>query len=626
MNTTPLQRNNLGETFSPYLKQHRSNPVWWQPWSREVLHYAREAGKPLFVSVGYATCHWCHVMAREAFSNPAVAERLNRDFVSIKIDREERPDIDHFLMQFLMATRGQGGWPLNAFLTPDLRPFFAMTYAPVENRAGVPGFAMILDRVMEFFAEKADHVSPFNLWVGASDDPPAPSGIARDALHRAHNLVRREDRENGGFGVTQKFPPHASMLYLLYAHAIYEDETVEATIRRTLDAMGRRGLHDHVQGGFFRYCVDQQWTIPHFEKMLYDQAMSLWVYSLASKVLDDEWYREIALGIVRALRESFTDQEGLFISAHDADTNHHEGHTYLWSDHDLEDLTDADRERLEVLFEIQEGGNFEGFHHLVRRGNGRLAEADRSLLDRLLKRRRERLQPETDTKIVTAWNALAASALVYAGRFLARQDLIDDALRLYRNLERRNRMPDGRWIRSSLAGNHNTVECLEDYGAVLYLVTLLAEHELDEEGFNCWEIEMNRIEERIRSFRTDQGWRYTIADDFEPVPADDFDSPTPSAVSLAEGALLRSALLRGDSSSVEYAARGMGPDLHRDFHNITVLVGAGEFYLLETADPRSWETLPPNTIQRVSSRDTWCYRGSCRPGFPERWNPPPETL
>lgn len=626
MNPNPLQRNNLGDASSPYLKQHRSNPVWWQPWSREVLDYARETGKPLFVSVGYATCHWCHVMAREAFSNPAVAERINRDFVAVKIDREERPDIDHFLMQFLMATRGQGGWPLNVFLTPDLRPFFALTYAPVENRGGIPGFAMILDRVMEFYAEKAHQVSRFNLWVDGSDETQAPTKIAREALHRAHNLVRREDREAGGFGVNQKFPPHTSLLYLLYVQAIYGDETVEATLRRTLDAMARRGLHDHLQGGFFRYCVDRQWTIPHFEKMLYDQAMSLWVYSLAWKVLGNEWYRDVAHGVVKALRESFADREGLFISAHDADTDHHEGRTYLWSEQDLRNLPQPDRERLSDLFEIRPGGNFEGFHHLIRRENGSLPEEDRSFLERLLRQRRGRVQPEADTKIITVWNALAASALVYAGRFLPDPDLVEEARRLYGNLERSNRLPDGRWIRSSLAGNRNSVECLEDYGAVLYLVTLLAEHESELEGFKRWEQEMVILEERVRLFHSDRGWVYTIAEDFEQVPADDFDSPIPSAVSLAEAALLRSALLRGDDSSTNPAPNGMGSDLQSDFRNATVLVDAGEFYLLESPGLYPWTTLPPNVLQRVNTRETWCFRGSCRPGSPEEWNPSPPTL
>ncbi|TVR68458.1 MAG: thioredoxin domain-containing protein [Spirochaetaceae bacterium] len=639
VNTPDFSRNNLDRTASPYLRQHEDNPVWWQPWTREVLEYAKERDKPLFVSVGYATCHWCHVMASEAFSDPGVADKLNRDFVSIKVDREERPDLDHYLMQFLLATRGSGGWPLNAFLTPEGKPFLALTYVPVKPRQGMPGFPEILERVTEFYRSEAHRVSDFALPFGyggsgkrstpAVGSPIAPDEIAPAAVHRAHNLVRREDRIHGGFGTGAgagagadpgpKFPPHSALLYLLHVLELYRDDVVEETVRRTLDAIARRGLHDHLQGGFFRYCVDVAWTIPHFEKMLYDQAMLLWVYSLAWKVLGRPWYREVAAGIVRALDETFADPDGLLISAHDADTDHQEGLTYLWSDGEIASLGADEREHLLSLFEIVEGGNLEGRHHLVRRDDGPLESADLELLERMLERRRARPQPGRDDKIVTAWNALAAIALVHAGRYLDEPTLVERARAIYRALETRNRLEDGRWIRSSREGRRNTVECLEDYAALLYLTTMLAEHAPSEEKFEDWVPVMMELEARIDAFRHEGGWLYSLAEDIPPVPADTFDSPTPSPKALAEAALIRSALLRGAPPPPPVP---LGPDYQEDFHNLAVLMQEGEFYLLEGAELLPWRELPANGMQRMSPRETWCFRGICRPGRPEEWNPP----
>ena len=632
MKKSTFTRNNLDMTPSPYLQQHKENPVWWQPWSREVLDFAAAEGKPLFVSVGYATCHWCHVMAAEAFSDSGVADQLNRYFVSIKVDREERPDIDHFLMQFLMASRGQGGWPLNVFLTPDVRPFFALTYLPVEPRGGMPGFPGILDRVLEFYRNDADRVSTFDLWTptgftadssASTDTPSSRQPIARDALHRAHNLVRRADRQNGGFGTGPKFPPHSTLLYLLHVQELYGDELVESVLRQTLNVMARRGLQDHLQGGFFRYCVDSSWTIPHFEKMLYDQAMALWVYSLAWKVLKDPWYYQIAEDIIRALEDSFVSETGLFISAHDADTKHEEGKTYLWSDADLKTIPSREQERIAALFVLEGGGNFEGYHHFARRDDGPLSAEDRAILHRLLAMRRNRPQPETDGKIVTAWNALTASAMVYASRYLERPELLEQARSAYTALMEANRRPDGHWVRSSLEHNRNGIVTLEDYGALLYLVTLLAEHCRDENAFTTIVSEMEFLENHIAEFKTSKGWQYALTDDLDPVPADTFDSPTPSPTALAHAALIRSSMLRGapPPSPIQ-----MGPDFYQDFNNLAILIQEGEFYLVETPAPIPWQELPSNALQRISRRETWCFRGACRPGLPGQWNPDPEQL
>ncbi|MDA3951797.1 MAG: DUF255 domain-containing protein, partial [Spirochaeta sp.] len=584
-------RNNLDQARSPYLLQHRDNPVWWQEWNAETLAYAERAGKPLFVSVGYATCHWCHVMAAEAFSDGDVAQYLNEAFVSIKVDREERPDIDHYLMQFLLATRGNGGWPLNAFLAAPRRPVLALTYVPVDSRGGSPGFVEICERVAAFIEEKRGQLQDVTFGTGARDSGDTPETAASNAghgsaplsaplpaaIHRAENLLRRADRQHGGFGTGAKFPPHATLLYLMTAADLIEHdaaggsaasdrramrEKIDETVRHTLDVIGQRGLHDHLQGGFFRYCVDPAWQIPHFEKMLYDQAMLLWVYAAAWHRYRDRWYREIVEGIVRALRESF-DRNGVFVSAHDADTDHHEGATYLWSDKDLDAALSAEKRGVvSELFELQPGGNFEGSHHLIRRDRGELSADAAGAVAALLSHRRTRSQPEVDRKIVTAWNALAGIGLIVAGRSLGQPEYIAMARRLHDRLLADNAEisanQDGavtvRLARSSLDGHRSNGEFLEDYAATLLFETYLCEHptaeQTEHDGANRHALR-TALETEVLRFRDNLDgaeepiWNLARADDFAAVPADEFDAPSPSPIALAELALLRNAQIAG---------------------------------------------------------------------------------
>ncbi len=386
MNDYYFNRNNLDTAASPYLRQHQDNPVWWQQWSAEGLEYAARAGKPVLVSVGYSTCHWCHVMAAEAFSDQACAAALNAGFVCIKVDREERPDIDQLMMGFLVGTTGQGGWPLNVFMSADLKPFYALTYAGAQPRFGRPGFPEILKQVLAFYRGNKDRLTPFVMPEYSGEDSAAGlgghglGGAIRDGIDRSGNEAAVVvDFSRIDQGITRvlgnqgsdgpdgpRFPPHASLLY-----ALYRDDASPALAQaavRTLDLMQERGLHDHVGGGFFRYCIDKKWTIPHFEKMLYDQAMSLWNYSVAARRFGRDDYRRTATGIIRSLEDSFLD-EGLFNAALDADTNHEEGATYLWTPDEVRAALSAGQaEAMVAAFAITEGGNFEGRNHLVRRG------------------------------------------------------------------------------------------------------------------------------------------------------------------------------------------------------------------------------------------------------------------
>lgn len=609
-----VERNVLDQAASPYLRQHRDNPVWWQEWSPETLAAAQESGKPLFVSVGYATCHWCHVMAAEAFSDDQVAAALNAEFICIKVDREERPDIDHFLMQFLLATRGHGGWPLNVFLTPEVKPMLALTYMPVVERNGMPGFVDILERVLEFYGKRRHDLPTFDLWQGSADAVNGPTagetpnpGETQGFTHRLDNLVRRGDHEWGGFGLDAKFPPHSSLLYLLFGVAAYRHEGAERFLRHTLDVIARRGLHDHLQGGFFRYCVDRTWTIPHFEKMLYDQAMLLWVFAQAARLFDNRQYRQVARRVVTALEETFRLSSGAYASGHDADTDHEEGATYLWS---TEELTTAVGEQTALPFELQPGGNFEGSHHLILTADQPLSSDDDTVRTTLLDHRRRRPQPERDDKVITSWNALAGIGLIEAWRATGDKTLLDRARSLYAALQETNQRADERWIRSSLGATQNDREFLEDYAAILLLETYLLEDAETATDRETLRIAMERDANALQQFHTDRGWAVSRVSDIEPVPADDFDSPTPSPTGLTEMALQRRAILAGDV----IPAPPLRPEMQSDFSNLAVAVATGEWYFIEHSGPPQWRELPLHTIFVRAEPASWCFRGICYPG------------
>ena len=409
-------RNNLDMASSPYLRQHADNPVHWQEWSEKALVHARTAGRLVLVSIGYATCHWCHVMAAEAFSDRDTADFINQHYVAVKVDREQRPDIDGLFMDFVTRTTGSGGWPLNVVLSPEGNPFFGGTYFPRRSQSGLPSFLEVLRRVKSWHDENGDRVVAYTL---AHDDSPGTT-VRDDAI--ALGLMGGFDEKDGGFGRGMKFPPHATLLLLLHFGQATGSEAARDMVRITLDAMMNRGLHDHLQGGFFRYCVDRRWQIPHFEKMLYDQAMHLWVYSLAVGVFGCDRYRRVVHKIIRCLKETFATGDGLFVTAHDADTDHLEGATYLWTPGEIRAvLGETAFKRFSATYTLSEEGNFEGRNHLIKRP-GRRTGASPHRVDagieesenRLLEVRRKRSQPFVDGKIISGWNALAGIGLVMA--------------------------------------------------------------------------------------------------------------------------------------------------------------------------------------------------------------------
>jgi len=549
-------------------------------------------------------------MAAEAFSDPETAGYLNEHFVSIKIDREQRPDIDQYMMNFIQAQTGSGGWPLNVFLTPDLKPVHALTYAPLNTSGNRYSFLYIAQAVIEFMEQRGKNIMPFS--PSEEEAPVADGGLL------IRNLGEFFDSENGGFGVGQKFPPHSTLLFMLHYLAVKgEGETAEITsgkgmgadfhveaakvremVTATLDAMMMRGLNDHLQGGIFRYCVDREWTIPHFEKMLYDQAMGLWTYSLAYRVTGSGHYRTMAEKIVKSLSETFL-HDGLYVSAFNADTDHEEGATYLWNEDELAALLTAEEfTRFREVYEISSGGNFEGLNHLIRKNNNRIDDIEEKLLAGRLKRS----QPSRDDKILSGLNALTAVALIQAGRHLGRPELEAGAVTLVW------RLLETFWDGSSLAHSYfdgvlQQQSFLSDAAAMLLAVTMLYETD------GSWNDTMTSMAEYVRSFREGDRWVESDAEDFMKIYASWFDHPSPSAVSLAEMALTRVALLTGGDVT---PAVWRWPH-QSDFYNINVLLAEDLFHLYTTREPVPWSAIPANSLQRRGEPESVCHNKTCTP-------------
>jgi hypothetical protein len=582
-----LKQNNLDKSISPYLQQHKDNPIWWQEWSAEIIKNAVHENKAIFVSIGYATCHWCHVMAAEAFSDKETADYLNQNFICIKVDRELRPDIDQFLMNYIIAQSGSGGWPLNVFLTPDIHPFFALTYAPKSDDS-MGSFLTIIQKVNDYYKKNSGNIKTF---IPDEESPPVA-----EEYYLIISLIRFADPLYGGFGQTQKFPPHTSLLFLLYSLSIDDKIEVRKVCSNTLDAMCLRGLNDHLQGGIFRYCVDREWTIPHFEKMLYDQAMALWCYSLAFKTLGKSEYKTMAENILRCLDESFEDN-GLYISGHDADTEHSEGATYLWDYDKLKNaLSPEEFHQLSEVYNIDKAGNFEGKIHLIKKIEISIV----SIESKLLSIRKLKAQPDKDEKILCGINALTAIAMIQAARFLEKPELEFKAANLIKRLM--ELFWNGKTLgHSYYKGETQNQSFLFDTAAVLTAITFLYEND------KTWENQMASMITYTETFRQDETWLESRSVDFQPVNASWFDHPIPSSVSLAEMGLTRAALLNGN----EIQKKPYREPFRADFYNISTMLSNGLFHIITSKNQIPWGFLKPNSIQVRGETESDCFNGTC---------------
>jgi hypothetical protein len=564
--------NRLASETSPYLLQHASNPVDWYPWGEEALARAREEDKPILLSIGYAACHWCHVMEHESFEDDVTAALMNERFVSIKVDREERPDLDGIYMDAVVAMTGHGGWPLTVFLTPAGEPFLGGTYYPPEPRHGLPSFQQVLIAVSDLYRERrADVTRRTQVLVEALEQaaspPPSSEPLTESLLFAAvRRLGELFDPENGGFGRAPKFPP-ASVLELL----LRRRETDMSS--KTLDAMAAGGMYDLVGGGFHRYSVDERWLVPHFEKMLYDNALLVPAYLHGWLVTGNERYRRIAEQTLEYMLRELRLPEGGFASSQDADTDGVEGLTYTWA---------PGEGAPEELFEPFEDGRF------ILRG-----ELDEETRRRLLEIRAQRPQPGLDDKAIASWNGLALAALAEGGRRLDRPDLVEDGHALAGSLL--GALSDGeRLHRSRRDGRSSGTGYLDDYANVahgLYELHVAT-------GELRWLEESRRLALlAVELFADDERGGFFLAPaDGEQLVArkkDLFDHPVPSGNSMLAYVLLRLARIYGDDELERRAVgvlRLLGESLGRGPTEFAWSLNALDLYL---ATPREIAILGP---------------------------------
>jgi len=429
--------NRLARETSPYLLQHANNPVDWYPWGDEALGRAKAEDKPILLSIGYSACHWCHVMAHESFENTEVADFMNKDFINIKVDREERPDLDSIYMQAVQAITGSGGWPLTVFLTPDGKPFFGGTYFPPEDRSGMPGFTRVLKTVADAYKnrrgeiEKAAKQIVAVLTSGTRQNSPREP-LVLDILEQAYLTFQRDfDKENGGFGLAPKFPQPMALEFLLRYFHRTQDKTALEMVDFTLEKMARGGIYDQIGGGFHRYATDSSWLVPHFEKMLYDNALLSRIYLHAYIVTGGQLFRSVVEETLDYVLREMTAPEGGFFSSQDADSEGMEGKYYLWLPQEITEVLGKQHGRIVAdYFGVTTDGNFDGQNilHVVRAPEPEASTIIDQAKVSLLKRREQRVRPGRDEKILTSWNGLMLATLAEAACALDRHDYLAAAI------------------------------------------------------------------------------------------------------------------------------------------------------------------------------------------------------
>jgi uncharacterized protein len=558
--------NRLAAESSPYLRQHADNPVDWYPWGDEAFAEARRRDVPILLSVGYSACHWCHVMAHESFEDEATAALMNRWYVNVKVDREERPDVDAVYMEAVQAMTGHGGWPMTVFLAPDGRPFFGGTYFPPVPRQNSPSFGQLLERVHEAWETQRDALDEQAGRLTESlnrlaDLAPGDDLPGQDVLLDAAAILRRQhDAAWGGFGGAPKFPQAMSLDALLRAYRRTGDDDLLQVVRTSLDAMASGGIWDHLGGGFARYSVDNRWLVPHFEKMLYDNALLLRVYLHAFGVTGLPRYRQVVAETVTYVLRDLGLPGGGIASAEDADSEGEEGRFYLWSLDEVRTVLGAaglDPEPALEWYGVTEDGNFEGRTILNRPVRGDLLrppeiEAARAAL---FAHRAGRVRPGLDDKALTEWNALWVASLAEAGAALDEPAWVEAARTTASFLCRELRRADGRWLRSWQAdGGARHLAYAADHAALVDAFVRVAEAT----GEARWITEARTTADAlIELFRDDEhGGVFTTGRDAEALvtrPKDLMDNATPSANSLAAVALLRLAALTGEHRYREVA-------------------------------------------------------------------------
>jgi uncharacterized protein YyaL (SSP411 family) len=556
--------NRLAGETSPYLRQHKDNPVDWYPWGDEAFTRARDEDKPVLLSVGYSACHWCHVMAHESFEDPATAGVMNELFVNIKVDREERPDVDAVYMEAVQAMTGRGGWPMTVFLTPDARPFFGGTYYPPERRHGMPSFTEVMMAIRDAWHERRDAVveqaGELARAIDSRTQLAGPSGephLGVELLEGGYSVLRAQhDDAWGGFGDAPKFPQPSMLDLLLRALSRNKSDETRAMVMTSLDAMASGGIYDHLGGGFARYSVDGQWLVPHFEKMLYDQAGLARVYLHGWQVTGEARYRQVLDETIAYTLRDLGSPEGGLYSAEDADSEGEEGRFYVWS---LDDVHRIGGDAAVEWYGVTAAGNFEGHNILNRPVRGDLLRPAHieTARQELFEARATRVRPGLDDKVLTEWNAMFLASLAEAAAATGDPQWRASAVRIGEFLLGELRRDDGRWLRAWHTGTAKQPGFAPDYAWLVDAFTRLGELT----GEARWIAEARTAADALLELFWDdeRGGLFTTGADGEQLivrSKDLFDGATPSANSVAAVALVRLGALTGDERYTD-AARGI---------------------------------------------------------------------
>jgi len=565
--------NRLASETSPYLQQHAHNPVDWYPWGEAALAKAKAEDKPIFLSIGYAACHWCHVMAHESFENPEIAGLMNQNFVNVKVDREERPDLDSIYMDAVVALTGHGGWPMSVFLTPEGSPFYGGTYYPPVRRGGMPSFPDVLRGIQDAWINRRDTVLQGGQEVIQHIQGGESIGLGSDDLkpetlvEASKALFSQFDWRYAGWGGAPKFPQPMTVEFLLRHHHKTGDPLALEMVTKTLDAMLKGGMYDQLGGGFHRYSTDAVWLVPHFEKMLYDNSQLARAYLHAWQVTRNPEYKRCVEEILDYVLRELTDASGGFYSTQDADSEGEEGKFFVWDESEIESLLGADAELFKGRYGVTADGNFEG-HNILFGANSiealakqfklsgdevrsKLKAARQSLFDV----RDRRVHPDLDDKILAGWNGMMLAAFAEAARVLNRPDYRAAAQANAEFLWREMRTPEGRLQRSWRKGEAKLNGYLEDYAAVAEGLLTLYETTFEVKWFQAAQ---SLLDSLIAHFADPKGGFFDTSDDHETLvvrPKSLQDNAVPSGNSLAVTALLKLASLTGEGRYADLAEK-----------------------------------------------------------------------
>ena len=569
-----MAENNLINETSPYLLQHAQNPVQWHGWNEETLAKAKQENKPIFLSIGYSSCHWCHVMAHESFESQEIAKVMNENFINIKVDREERPDIDDIYQKVCQIATGQGGWPLSVFLTPDQKPFYVGTYFPILDSSGRPGFGSLLKQLSQTWKEKPKDIEMaaenFLQTLQKTETVKTHSKLEKSILDEAAvNLLQMGDQNFGGFGQAPKFPNAANISFMFRYSKLSGISKFNEFALKTLKRMAKGGIFDQIGGGFHRYSTDTMWLVPHFEKMLYDNALIPINYVEAYQITKDDFYLDVLRKTLDYVLREMTSKEGGFYSAQDADSEGEEGKFYVWKKSEIKEILGRDADTFCLFYDVTDGGNWEGKSILCNNVNlssvafqaGISEDQLRQNLDsnakKLLDVRSKRIAPGLDDKVLTSWNALMITAFAKGHRVTNEKKYLDAAEKCIDFIEN-NLVKDGKLLRTYKDGKAKLQGYLEDYS--YFGVSLLDVFEINPE------LKFLERAQEIANYLVEHFWDsetnsfYMTADDHEKLiirPKSNYDLSLPSGNSVAANLLLRLFHLTQDKKFLEISTKIM---------------------------------------------------------------------